>query len=61
MSLLIAIDGPAAAGKGSISRAIAKHFGMAHLDTGLLYRAVGAQVLQGASHYRLPNSCRQRI
>ena len=48
MSLLIAIDGPAAAGKGSISRAIAKHFGMAHLDTGLLYRAVGAQVLQGA-------------
>ena len=48
MSLLIAIDGPAAAGKGSISRAIAKHFGMAHLDTGLLYRAVGAQVLKGA-------------
>ena len=48
MSLLIAIDGPAAAGKGSISRASAKHFGMAHLDTGLLYRAVGAQVLKGA-------------
>ena len=48
MSLFIAIDGPAAAGKGSISRAIAKHFGMAHLDTGLLYRAVGAQVLKGA-------------
>jgi len=48
VSLLIAIDGPAAAGKGSISRAIAKHFGMAHLDTGLLYRAVGAQVLKGA-------------
>ena len=48
MSLLIAIDGPAAAGKGSISRAIAKHFGIAHLDTGLLYRAVGAQVLKGA-------------
>ena len=48
MSLLIAIDGPAAAGKGSISRAIAKHFGMPHLDTGLLYRAVGAKVLKGA-------------
>jgi cytidylate kinase len=37
----VAIDGPAAAGKGTISRAIAAHFGFAHLDTGLLYRAVG--------------------
>lgn len=37
----VAIDGPAAAGKGTIGRAIAEHFGMAHLDTGLLYRAVG--------------------
>ena len=44
----VAIDGPAAAGKGTIARAIALHFGFAHLDTGLLYRAVGAQVLQGA-------------
>ena len=44
----IAIDGPAAAGKGSISRAIAAHFDLAHLDTGLLYRAVGAQVLSGS-------------
>lgn len=39
----IAIDGPAAAGKGTISRAVAERFGMAHLDTGLLYRAVGAK------------------
>ena len=38
----VAIDGPAAAGKGTISRAVAAHFGFAHLDTGLLYRAVGA-------------------
>ncbi len=37
----VAIDGPAAAGKGTISRAVAAHFGFAHLDTGLLYRAVG--------------------
>lgn len=44
----VAIDGPAAAGKGTISKAVAAHFGFAHLDTGLLYRAVGAQVLQGA-------------
>lgn len=38
----VAIDGPAAAGKGTIGRAVAAHFGFAHLDTGVLYRAVGA-------------------
>ena len=43
----IAIDGPAAAGKGTISKAVAAHFGFEHLDTGLLYRAVGAKVLLG--------------
>ena len=43
----VAIDGPAASGKGTISKAVAAHFGFAHLDTGLLYRAVGAKVLQG--------------
>lgn len=37
----VAIDGPAAAGKGTIARAVAARFGLAHLDTGLLYRAVG--------------------
>lgn len=42
MSFTIAIDGPAAAGKGTIARALAAEFGFAHLDTGLLYRAVGA-------------------
>ncbi len=44
----VAIDGPAAAGKGTIARAVAAEFGFAHLDTGLLYRAVGAMVLAGA-------------
>ena len=44
----VAIDGPAAAGKGTIGRAVAARFGMAHLDTGLLYRAVAAQALAGA-------------
>ncbi len=44
----VAIDGPAAAGKGTISKAVAQHFGFAHLDTGLLYRAVGLKVLNGA-------------
>jgi cytidylate kinase len=48
MSFTVAIDGPAAAGKGTISKAVAAHFGFAHLDTGLLYRAVGAKVLGGA-------------
>lgn len=47
MSFTIAIDGPAAAGKGTISKAVAAHFGFAHLDTGLLYRAVGARMLAG--------------
>lgn len=42
MIFTVAIDGPAAAGKGTISRAVAQHFGFRHLDTGLLYRAVGA-------------------
>lgn len=41
MKFTVAIDGPAAAGKGTISKAIAKHFAFAHLDTGSLYRAVG--------------------
>ena len=48
MTFTVAIDGPAAAGKGTISKAVAAHFGFAHLDTGLLYRAVGAKVLAGA-------------
>lgn len=43
MPFTIAIDGPAASGKGTIARALAGHFGFAHLDTGLLYRAVGAR------------------
>ena len=47
MSFTIAIDGPAAAGKGTISRAVAEHFGFAHLDTGLLYRATGRRTLNG--------------
>jgi cytidylate kinase len=38
---IIAVDGPAASGKGTIARAIARHLGLPHMDTGLLYRAVG--------------------
>jgi cytidylate kinase len=42
--MIIAVDGPTASGKGTISKALAAHFGLPHLDTGLLYRAVGRQV-----------------
>lgn len=42
--MIIAVDGPTASGKGTIAQALARHFGLAFLDTGLLYRAVGRQV-----------------
>jgi cytidylate kinase len=42
--MIIAIDGPAASGKGTLAKRIAAHFGLAHLDTGLLYRAVARDV-----------------
>jgi cytidylate kinase len=41
--LIIAVDGPTASGKGTIAKALSAHFGLPHLDTGLLYRAVGRQ------------------
>jgi cytidylate kinase len=44
--MIIAVDGPAAAGKGTIARALAKHFGYHFLDTGSLYRMVGLAALQ---------------
>ncbi|MFO7772320.1 MAG: (d)CMP kinase [Roseovarius gahaiensis] len=49
MAFTIAIDGPAAAGKGTVSKAVAAHFGFAHLDTGLLYRATGRRTLNGTT------------
>ncbi len=42
--MIIAVDGPTASGKGTIAKALAAHLGLAYLDTGLLYRAVGRQV-----------------
>ena len=47
MIFTIAIDGPAAAGKGTLAQALAQHFGFAYLDTGLLYRATARKVLDG--------------
>ena len=43
--MIVTIDGPAASGKGTLARRIAAHLGLPHLDTGLLYRAVAAQLL----------------
>ena len=42
--MIIAVDGPTASGKGTIAKALAAHFGLPHMDTGLLYRAVGFEV-----------------
>jgi cytidylate kinase len=42
-ALIIAVDGPTASGKGTVAKALAAHYGLPHLDTGLLYRAVGWQ------------------
>ena len=47
MIFTVAIDGPAAAGKGTIARSVAAHFGFAYLDTGLLYRAAARKVIDG--------------
>jgi CMP/dCMP kinase len=44
--MIIAVDGPTASGKGTIAKALAEHYGLPFLDTGLLYRAVGFQVIQ---------------
>ena len=45
MSFTIAIDGPAASGKGTLARRLAAHYGFRHLDTGLTYRAVAKAIL----------------
>jgi CMP/dCMP kinase len=44
-SFVVAVDGPAASGKGTLARRLAQHFNLRYLDTGLLYRAVGAECL----------------
>ncbi len=51
MSFIIAIDGPAASGKGTLARKLAEHFGFHHLDTGLLYRATAAKLLDLGSRF----------
>jgi len=53
--MIIAVDGPAASGKGTIAKALAAHYGLPHLDTGLLYRAVGIAVLEAGGDPASPN------
>ena len=47
--MIIAIDGPAASGKGTLGKKLAAHFGLRHLDTGLLYRAVAKTLLDAGT------------
>ncbi|MGD0764552.1 MAG: (d)CMP kinase [Roseiarcus sp.] len=50
--MIIAIDGPAASGKGTLARRLAEHYGLPYLDTGLLYRAVAASLLSAGRDLR---------
>lgn len=54
--MIIAIDGPAAAGKGTLARRLAEHLNLAYLDTGLLYRAVGVAVLRAGGNPEDPQA-----
>lgn len=60
--LVIAVDGPAASGKGTIARALATHYGLPHMDTGLLYRAVALSLLRWggdpSSEFEAVRACR---
>ena len=57
MAFIIAIDGPAASGKGTIGRALAADLGFHHLDTGLLYRATGVKGGDPVAAARGPGAC----
>ena len=49
-NIVIAVDGPAASGKGTLSKRLAAQYNLAYLDTGLIYRAVGRSVLDAGSN-----------
>ena len=60
-AIVIAVDGPAASGKGTIAKALARHFGLPHMDTGLLYRAVALNLFRfggdPASEFEATRAC----
>jgi cytidylate kinase len=49
--MIIALDGPAASGKGTLARRLAAHFGLPHLDTGLLYRATARALIEAGERF----------
>lgn len=53
--MIVAVDGPTASGKGTIAKALAEHYGLPFLDTGLLYRAVGFQLRQNGGNPDAPD------
>ena len=59
--IVIAVDGPAASGKGTIARALARHYGLPHMDTGILYRAVALTMVRfggdPASEFEAVRAC----
>ena len=59
--IVIAVDGPAASGKGTIARALAKHYSLPHMDTGMLYRAVALTMFRfggdPASEFEAVRAC----
>jgi len=57
MAMIIAIDGTTSSGKGTLAKRLAKHYGLPHLDTGLLYRAVAAAALDRAIDLRDEAAC----
>jgi cytidylate kinase len=56
-AFILAVDGPAASGKGTLSKRLATYFGLRHLDTGLLYRAVGAKMLETGGDLEDGDAC----
>lgn len=63
--LVITVDGPAASGKGTIARALASHYGLPHMDTGLLYRSVALSLLRWggdpSSEFEALRACRSGL
>ena len=57
--ILIAVDGPAASGKGTIARALAEHFNLPHMDTGMLYRAVALNLWRWGGSMAMPDTVRR--